>query len=87
MKKFRNLIIAFMICFTGGCFGSSLREYFRFRKDKAIYDNAGADWEGIVREAMTSDLIWWGAVMLILTIALVVSVILLKKKDRQEQSE
>ena len=87
MKKVKSFIITLMIIFTGSCIGSALREYNRFKSDKAIYENAGVDWEETVTNAMTRDLIWWGAVMLILAVALVIAILCVKKKDRQEEAE
>lgn len=87
MKKVKSYIIALMICFTGTSVGSSIRDYRRFKADKAIFESAGADWEGAVRNALVNDLIWWGALMLMLAVALAACSLYLKKKDRQTEAE
>ena len=87
MDKVKRYIIAMMICFTGASVGSAIREYSRFKADKAIYDNINADWEGAVTKAMTNNLIWWAAVMLVLTVLLVGCIIYTKSKARKPEDK
>lgn len=87
MNKIISFIITLMIIFTGGCVGSAIRDYSRYKADKPIYDNMGADWNDAVTTALTHDLIWWAAIMLILTAALVGCVICTIIKARKEKSK